>query len=109
MLPKDVTHYLLPLEDVARDFLDVLQFKELQNTGMILIQSVVNVVQSGSNVKYKRLCSMIRESGNACVFFANEFCQDVLVQRSDDETLAQWKTRSNGTSEHFYAAFIVLC
>jgi len=43
LLPEDVTHYLVPMMDVARDFVDVLDCKDLQ--GMIFLQTVINAVQ----------------------------------------------------------------
>ena len=51
MLPGDVTHYLVPLEDVARHFLDVLERPELR--GILLLQSVVNAVQVASLRQYR--------------------------------------------------------
>ncbi len=43
LLPGDVTHYLVPMLDVARDFIDVLESRDLR--GMIFLQTVVNAVQ----------------------------------------------------------------
>ena len=51
LLPGDVTHYLLPLEDVTKHFLDVLERPELR--GIILLQSVVNAVQLASLRHYR--------------------------------------------------------
>ena len=40
-LPGNVTHYPLPLEDVAKNMFDVLDFTEL--TGILFLQSVVKL------------------------------------------------------------------
>ena len=41
----------MPLEDVARHFLDVLEFSELR--GIVFLQSVVNAVQNSSMRHYR--------------------------------------------------------
>ena len=86
----------VPLEDVARHFLDVLEFSELR--GMVYLQSVVNAVQTSSMRHYRRICRIVRHGGGGqkskgSVFFPNEFCAATHVQRKEDESLKEWKTR----------------
>ena len=86
----------MPLEDVARYFLDVLEFSELR--GIVFLQSVVNAVQTSSMRHYRRICRVVRNSGvgqksKGSVFFPNEFCAATHVQRKEEESLKEWKTR----------------
>lgn len=95
VLPRDVTHYLLPLEDVVRSFLDVLEFPELG--GIVFLQSVVSAVQQSSMRHYRRVCRIVKDedkSSKTSVFFPNEFNEATHVERSGEETMREWKTRN---------------
>ena len=86
----------VPLEDVARHFLDVLEFSELR--GIVFLQSVVNAVQTSSMRHYRRICRIVRNGGGGSkskgsVFFPNEFFAETHVQREESESLKEWKTR----------------
>ncbi len=92
LLPGDVTHYLLPLEDVVRGFFDVIEFPELR--GIIFLQSVVAPVQNASLRHYRRVCDLIRDRRKGSPFFANEFFEATNVERNDGETMKEWRTRA---------------
>ena len=82
---------------MARYFLDVLEFSELR--GIVFLQSVVNAVQTSSMRHYRRICRLVRNGGGGgpkskgSVFFPNEFCAATHVQRNEEESLKEWKTR----------------
>ena len=56
-LPKDVTHYLIPFVDVAAYYTDLLELEQL--TGMVLLQTVVNVIKFAQGGIYNRLLKRI--------------------------------------------------
>ncbi len=91
LLPKDVTHYLLPMEDVVRNFFEVLETEQLR--GVIYLQSVVGPVQMASQRHYRRVCAQVRDPKRGAVFFPNEFCRQTFVARRGSEGLAEHKTR----------------
>ena len=90
-LPGNVTHYLLPLEDVAKNMFDVLDFTEL--TGILFLQSVVNSVQLQSMRHYRKICSLIKDPDKKSIFFPNEFCKQTYVQRESGQSLMDWRTQ----------------
>jgi len=101
-LPAEATHYLLPLEDVAGDFLDVLAAPELRHTGVILLQSVVAAVQKDSQRRYRRICSLVKDSDSSVFFFPNEFSADCYVQRESGESAADYSARSGYAAATWY-------
>ena len=56
-LPRDVTHYLIPFVDVAAYYTDLLELEQL--TGIVLLQTVVNVIKFAQGGVYKRLLKRI--------------------------------------------------
>ena len=92
ILPAEVTHYLIPATDTVNKFMEILELEEM--TGMILIQTVVNNIQQTSLRHYRRVCSFIRDSKNASVFFPNEFFKPTYVQRDNtSESVQDWQHR----------------
>ncbi len=100
-LPADVTHYLLPLEDVVRNYFEVLESEKL--AGVIYLQSVVAPVQMASQRHYKRICGQVREPKRGAVFFPNEFCKSTYVRRRKDESLTEHRARmAHKVAEWYY-------
>ena len=99
-LPKNVTHYLLPLEDIVKSMFDVLDFPEL--TGMIFLQSVVNSVQLQSLRHYRKVAALIKDKDKSSIFFPNEFCKQTYVKRENGESLADWRTQMGYAAAEWY-------
>jgi hypothetical protein len=104
LLPSDVTHYLIPLDDVATKYLDVLENREL--SGIIFLQSVVNVVQQSSSGgglrRYRRVCALIKDEAKGSIFFPNEFFSRTYVERRADEDPFMWRARSAHAAATWY-------
>ncbi len=100
LLPADVTHYLLPLEDVVRQHFDVLASPELR--GLILLQSVVNPVQLASQRHYRKICALVRDPAKASVFFANEFCKETSAPRKCGESAGEHKSALAFAAANWY-------
>ncbi len=101
VLPTDVTHYLLPLEDVVRGYLEVLESPELR--GLIYLQSVVGPVQVASQRHYRKICAQVRDPARGAVFFPNEFCRQTHVVRRAGETMGEHRTRmAFAAANHYY-------
>lgn len=90
LLPGNVTHYLLPLEDVAKSMGDILDIPEL--TGIIFLQSVINAVQLQSMRHYRKLYKLIKNPDKSSIFFPNEFCKQTHIPRETGQSLSSWKT-----------------
>ena len=100
-LPADVTHYLLPLEDVVRGYLEVLE-AEPQLRGVIYLQSVVGPVQLASQRHYRKICAQVRDPARGAVFFPNEFCRRTHVTRRRDEDLTAHRNRMAIAAAGYY-------
>ena len=90
-LPEDVTHYLLPFTDIAKKYMEILEFGDL--SGVIFPQTVVNSVQSGSLKHYRRICNFVRDPKNRSIFFPNEFFKSTYVHRENGEMISDWQNR----------------
>ena len=65
LLPEDVSHYLIPFVDVAGHYIDLLELEQL--TGIIMLQTVVNVVKFAQGGVYRRLLNkIVRQVGVKC-------------------------------------------
>jgi len=91
VLPKDVTHYLIPFTDVASKYMEILEFAEI--SGVIFPQTVVNSIQQNSMRHYKRICNYVRDSKNSSIFFPNEFFKPTFLHRNNSESITDWQQR----------------
>ncbi|XP_048886192.1 DIS3-like exonuclease 1 [Brienomyrus brachyistius] len=92
VLPGDVTHYVVPDVGVVRDFLEVLEFRELR--GIVFTQTACQAIQhSRGRRQYNRLRSLLKEPLHECVLFCNEFQQHTYSPRERGEPQEKWQTR----------------
>ncbi|MFT7816577.1 DIS3-like exonuclease 1-like [Arapaima gigas] len=92
VLPGDVTHYVVPDAGVVRDFLEVLEFRELR--GIVFTQTACQVVQhTRGRRQYNRLRSLLKDPRHDCVLFCNEFQCYSYCPREKGETQEKWHTR----------------
>ncbi|KAJ7994576.1 hypothetical protein DPEC_G00250900, partial [Dallia pectoralis] len=92
VLSGDVTHYVVPDAGVARDFMEILEFREIQ--GLVFTQTACQVVQhSRGRRQYNRLRSLLKDPRHDCVLFANEFQEYSYCPREKGEALDKWQTR----------------
>ncbi|XP_069126738.1 DIS3-like exonuclease 1 [Argopecten irradians] len=93
LLPADVTHYLVPDCQVAREYLEVLEIPQL--TGIVFLQTVAHSVQHEGNRRlHNRLKNLVRDKRKASVIFHNEFQKFSCCERLPGENLAMWQSRS---------------
>ncbi|KAM6980009.1 DIS3-like exonuclease 1 [Aplochiton taeniatus] len=92
VLSGDATHYVVPDACVVRDFLEILEFRELR--GIIFTQTACLAVQhSRGRRQYNRLRSLLKDPRHDCVLFANEFQEYSYCPREKGETQDKWQTR----------------
>ncbi|ROL52738.1 DIS3-like exonuclease 1 [Anabarilius grahami] len=92
VLSSDVTHYVVPDVGVVRDFLEILEFRELQ--GIVLTQTAYQTVQHTRGRRhYNRLRALLKDPRHDCVLFANEFQQYSYCPRDKGESQDKWNTR----------------
>ncbi|XP_028297903.1 DIS3-like exonuclease 1 [Gouania willdenowi] len=91
LLPGDVTHYMVPDAAVVLDFLEILEFRELQ--GIVFTQTACQAVQGKGRRFYNRLRSLIKDPRHDCVLFANEFQEYSYCPREKGESQEKWQTR----------------
>ncbi|XP_051985516.1 DIS3-like exonuclease 1 [Xyrauchen texanus] len=92
VLSSDVTHYVVPDVGVVRDFLEILEFRELQ--GVVFTQTAYQIVQHTRGRRhYNRLRALLKDPRHDCVLFANEFQQDCYCPRDKGESQDKWHTR----------------
>ncbi|XP_051561526.1 DIS3-like exonuclease 1 isoform X2 [Myxocyprinus asiaticus] len=92
LLSSDVTHYVVPDVGVVRDFLEILEFRELQ--GVVFTQTAYQIVQHTRGRRhYNRLRALLKDPRHDCVLFANEFQQDCYCPRDKGESQDKWHTR----------------
>ncbi|CAN9506602.1 unnamed protein product [Ophioblennius macclurei] len=92
LLPADLTHYVVPDAGVVLDFLEVLEFRELQ--GVVFTQTACQALQSKGRRYYNRLRTLLKDPRHDCVLFANDFQQYSYCPREEGESLEEWQTRS---------------
>ncbi|XP_003969771.2 LOW QUALITY PROTEIN: DIS3-like exonuclease 1 [Takifugu rubripes] len=93
VLPRDLTHYVVPDVGVVADYLEILEFKELR--GIIFTQTACQAVQhSKGRRQYNRLRNLIKDPRHDCVLFSNEFQEYSYCPREKGESLEKWQTRS---------------
>ena len=91
VLPKDVTHYLIPFTDVTAKYMEILEFADI--SGVIFPQTVVNTIQQSSMRQYKRICNYVRDNKNASIFFPNEFFKSTYLHRTTSESIFSWQNK----------------
>ncbi|XP_066512745.1 DIS3-like exonuclease 1 [Hoplias malabaricus] len=92
LLSGDVTHYVVPDAGVVRDFLEVLEFRELQ--GIVFTQTACQAAHHARGRRhYNRLRGLLKDPRHDCVLFANEFQQYSYCPREKGETQEKWHTR----------------
>ncbi|XP_064191621.1 DIS3-like exonuclease 1 [Anguilla rostrata] len=92
MLSGDLTHYVVPDAGVVRDFLEVLEFRELR--GIVFTQTACQAVQhSRGRRQYNRLRSLLKDPRHECVLFCNEFQRYAYCPREKGEAQDKWQTR----------------
>ncbi|XP_021369057.1 DIS3-like exonuclease 1 isoform X3 [Mizuhopecten yessoensis] len=101
LLPADVTHYLVPDCQVAREYLEVLELPQL--TGIVFLQTVAHSVQHEGNRRlHTRLKNLVRDKRKASVIFHNEFQKFSYCERLRGENLATWQSRSTYTAADWF-------
>ncbi|XP_028257661.1 DIS3-like exonuclease 1 [Parambassis ranga] len=91
LLPGDLTHYVVPDAGVVLDYLEILEFRELQ--GVVFTQTACQALQSKGRRYYNRLRSLLRDPRHDCVLFANEFQEYSYCPREKGESQERWQTR----------------
>ncbi|XP_037390155.1 DIS3-like exonuclease 1 isoform X1 [Pygocentrus nattereri] len=92
LLSGDVTHYVVPDAGVVRDFLEVLEFRELQ--GIVFTQTACQAAHHARGRRhYNRLRALLKDPRHDCILFANEFQQYSYCPREKGETQEKWHTR----------------
>ncbi|XP_035667414.1 DIS3-like exonuclease 1 [Branchiostoma floridae] len=101
LLPKGVTHYVVPDCQVTRDYLEILEFPEIR--GVLFTGTVVHSMQhQGGRRAYGRLRTLLRDPRQECAVFANEFQQYAYCPREHGETLEKWQSRSTYKAAEWY-------
>ncbi|XP_070825104.1 DIS3-like exonuclease 1 [Chaetodon trifascialis] len=91
-LPADLTHYVVPDVGVVVDYLEILEFRELQ--GIVFTQTACQAVQhSKGRRQYNRLRNLLKDPRHDCVLFANEFQEYSYCPREKGESQEKWQTR----------------
>ncbi|XP_028812152.1 DIS3-like exonuclease 1 [Denticeps clupeoides] len=92
VLSADLTHYVVPDAGVVCDFLEVLEFRELQ--GVVFTQTACQAAQQSRGRRlYNRLRSLLKDPRHDCILFANEFQQYSFCLREKGESQEKWQTR----------------
>ncbi|XP_062242941.1 DIS3-like exonuclease 1 [Platichthys flesus] len=92
LLPDDLTHYVVPDVGVVVDYLEILEFRELQ--GIIFTQTSCQAVQhSKGRRQYNRLRNLLKDPRHDCVLFANEFQEYSYCPREKGESQDKWQSR----------------
>ncbi|KAM6943023.1 DIS3-like exonuclease 1 [Xenentodon cancila] len=91
VLPGDLTHYVVPDTEVVVNFLEILEFRELQ--GIVFTQTACQALHSKGRRGYNRLRSLVKDPRHDCVLFANEFQEFCFCPREEGERQDRWQTR----------------
>ncbi|XP_034038766.1 LOW QUALITY PROTEIN: DIS3-like exonuclease 1 [Thalassophryne amazonica] len=93
VLSGDVTHYVVPDVGVVMDYLEILEFRELQ--GIVFTQTACQAVQhSKGHRHYSRLRNLLKDPRHDSVLFSNEFQQYSYCPREKGESQEKWQSRS---------------
>lgn len=92
VLPADLTHYVVPDVGIVLDYLEILEFREIQ--GIIFTQTACQTVQHHKGRRqYNRLRNLLKDPRHDCVLFANEFQEYSYCPREKGESQEKWYTR----------------
>ncbi|XP_033842613.1 DIS3-like exonuclease 1 isoform X1 [Periophthalmus magnuspinnatus] len=92
VLPGDLTHYVIPDVGIVLDFLEILEFREIQ--GIIFTQTACQAVQHNKGRRqYNRLRNLLKDPRHDCVLFVNEFQKYSYCPREKGESQEKWQTR----------------
>ncbi|KAM9318542.1 DIS3-like exonuclease 1 [Pholidichthys leucotaenia] len=91
VLPRDLTHYVMPDAQVVVNFLEILEFRELQ--GIVFTQTACQALHSKGRRYYNRLRSLVKDPRHDCVLFSNEFQEYSYCPREKGESQEKWQTR----------------
>ncbi|XP_047218786.1 DIS3-like exonuclease 1 isoform X1 [Girardinichthys multiradiatus] len=91
VLPGDLTHYVVPDAEVVVNYLEVLEFPELQ--GVVITQTACQALHSKGRRFYNRLRNLLKDPRHDCVLFANEFQEYSYCPREKGESQEKWQTR----------------
>ncbi|KAF7648914.1 hypothetical protein LDENG_00150350 [Lucifuga dentata] len=92
VLAGEATHYVVPDAGLVVDYLEILEFRELQ--GIVFTQTACQAVQhSKGRRQYNRLRNLLKDPRHDCVLFANEFQEFSYCPREKGESQEKWQTR----------------
>lgn len=92
LLPVDVSHYVIPDCQIARDYLEIWEMPDIR--GIIFPQTVYNSIQyDGTHRQMKRLKTLLGDPRKGSVIFYNEFHQSVYCERQPGEEASKWQSR----------------
>lgn len=102
LLPSNVTHYIIPDCQIAREYLEIFEVPEIN--GIIFTQTAEHSVQhEGSRNLHNRLKRMVKDKQKGAIIFHNEFQKYAYCEREPGESLLAWQSRSTyKTSEWFF-------
>ncbi|XP_026175727.1 DIS3-like exonuclease 1 isoform X1 [Mastacembelus armatus] len=101
VLPRDLTHYVVPDATVVVDYLEILEFQELR--GIVFTQTACQAVQhSKGRRQYNRLRNLLKDPRHDCVLFANEFQEYSYCPREKGESQEKWQTRCVYAAAEWY-------
>ncbi|KAM4744521.1 DIS3-like exonuclease 1 [Anableps anableps] len=91
VLSGDLTHYVVPDAEVVVNYLEVLEFPELQ--GVVFTQTACQALHSKGRRFYNRLRNLLKDPRHDCVLFANDFQEFSYCPREKGESQEKWQTR----------------
>ncbi|XP_056147130.1 DIS3-like exonuclease 1 [Lampris incognitus] len=92
LLSGEVTHYLFPDAGVVVDYLEILEFPEIQ--GIVFTQTACQALQHCKGRRqYNHLRSLLKDPCHDCVLFTNEFQEFSYCPREKGESQETWQTR----------------
>ncbi|XP_071139750.1 DIS3-like exonuclease 1 [Mytilus edulis] len=93
LLPSNVTHYIIPDCQVAREYLEVFEAPEIH--GIIFTQTAEHCIQyEGSKNHHNRFKRLVKDKTKGAVIFHNEFQKYAYCERESGESNSAWQSRS---------------
>ncbi|XP_045156829.2 DIS3-like exonuclease 1 [Mercenaria mercenaria] len=101
LLPENVTHYVIPDPQTAREYLEIFENPHIQ--GIIFTQTAVQSIQHGGSRRlYNRLKAVVKDRRKGSVIFHNEFQTYAHCEREPGEKQAQWHVRATYKAAEWY-------
>ncbi|XP_052794965.1 DIS3-like exonuclease 1 [Mya arenaria] len=101
LLPKDITHYVIPDPQTAREYLEIFESHHIR--GIIFTQTAAHSVQhDGSRRLHSRLKNLIKDRRRGSVIFHNEFQTYAYCEREPGEKLSHWHVRATYKTADWY-------